>query len=414
MEKQVFYQRGNIIRMSSPPTTSSPVIPNGVWDLHLDMMGFYLEKKKEQFEFPYKVYNLETEFIDHAIKTFDESNKNLGVLLNGTKGTGKTVTAQSLCNRLGMPVIMVNQHFDGFVNFLSQIPHNFTLFLDEYDKNFQEKNAELLTLMDGALSTQYKTFFILTSNSNATNANMMERPSRIRYVKTFGDLKQETVLEVIDDYLKYPEFREDVVNFVSGLNIITIDIVKEVIKEVNIHQKSPEDFKSIFNVTSAEPQYRIFAITPNGNRKELMSGTDINFKPDYLNKKGKMINRSFYYDTKYDDKYVGEIIEVIDNNTIVLQMNDISGIENANITLTLLIEPKRRIHDSMKKTGFTSNWQFDSLLRNPENYLELFNIEVYDENHPHYNEHYGPADVEALMKKVEEKKAKSVYSTYSY
>ena len=64
-----------------------------------------LEKIDDTFRFDFKIYDLDCEDImSKIIKTwtsdlFRESNKNLGVIFNGIKGTGKTIAAKQLCNR---------------------------------------------------------------------------------------------------------------------------------------------------------------------------------------------------------------------------------------------------------------------------------------------------------------------------
>ena len=49
----------------------------------------YLEEFADEFVFGIKVYGLESNFINHVLTTYEHTETNLGVLLNGTKGTGK-------------------------------------------------------------------------------------------------------------------------------------------------------------------------------------------------------------------------------------------------------------------------------------------------------------------------------------
>ena len=49
----------------------------------------YLEEFADEFTFGFKLYGLESNFIDHVLTTYRHTSSNLGVLLNGTKGTGK-------------------------------------------------------------------------------------------------------------------------------------------------------------------------------------------------------------------------------------------------------------------------------------------------------------------------------------
>lgn len=53
------------------------------------MTGFYLSKIAESFTFDYKLYGLNQKFIDYVLRTYENTTGNLGVLLDGIKGTGK-------------------------------------------------------------------------------------------------------------------------------------------------------------------------------------------------------------------------------------------------------------------------------------------------------------------------------------
>lgn len=46
---------------------------------------------------------------------------------------------------------------------------------------------------------------LLTTNNLYVNENLIGRPSRIRYKKTFGNLQPEVVQEYLDDNLKEQE-----------------------------------------------------------------------------------------------------------------------------------------------------------------------------------------------------------------
>jgi hypothetical protein len=87
---------------------------------------------------------------------------------------------------------------------------------------------------------------------------MIDRPSRIYYMKRFGNLSTDVIGEVVDDMLKYPDHRMDVLEYLSLLDIITIDIVKTVVGEVNRFNEPPSTFKAILNVTiSNEPRWLV-------------------------------------------------------------------------------------------------------------------------------------------------------------
>ena len=235
-------------------------IPKGVYNIGLSMQGWYLERFADEFVFDYKIYGLQNEFCDYVIKTFENTTGNLGIMLTGTKGTGKTVTAKTLANRFGLPVIIVKDMGDNnqrLIEYLNGFNFDCVLFLDEFEKNFSDKDSTILQIMDGVYNIGYRKVFLLTTNYLDVNENLIGRPSRIRYVKKFENLDIKTVEEYLDDALLVPEAREDIIDFIDSLSISTIDILKTIVNEVNIHgANSLEKCKNFFNVNRLNYDYR--------------------------------------------------------------------------------------------------------------------------------------------------------------
>ncbi|MCL2296636.1 MAG: hypothetical protein FWC29_06130 [Methanomassiliicoccaceae archaeon] len=76
-------------------------LPEGVyyveWDINLDQ--FYLEKKTE-FVLPIKVYGSQIKMAERVVNTFATRTNNMGVLLSGGKGSGKTLLAEQVSDLL--------------------------------------------------------------------------------------------------------------------------------------------------------------------------------------------------------------------------------------------------------------------------------------------------------------------------
>ena len=64
----------------------------------------------------------------------------------------------------------------------TQINFDCIFFFDEYEKEFRES---VLSFMDGVRNSQYRKIFLLTTNELEINNNLLGRPSRIRYVRSF-------------------------------------------------------------------------------------------------------------------------------------------------------------------------------------------------------------------------------------
>ena len=259
MSNKVWMNTGNSYSQIDPNFEVTQALPVGVYNLELTMFGWKLFKFADNFVFPYKLYSLENEFVDHVLKTYENTIGNLGILLNGTKGTGKTVTAKVLANRLNLPVIVLKSMGDrnqSMIEYLSSLNCDCVLFMDEFEKNFEEKDSTVLQIMDGVYNSNHRKIFLLTTNNMHINENLVGRPSRIRYVKHFGNLSMDTVNEYLDDALECTEAREEILEFVDSLTISTIDILKTIVNEVNIHgMEGLRRAKNYFNVQTNEYHY---------------------------------------------------------------------------------------------------------------------------------------------------------------
>lgn len=208
-----------------------------------------LQKIGDAFEFNFKIYELGCEEMLQIIKrtwesdVFVEGKKNLGVIFNGLKGTGKTLSAKLLCNALDLPVLIVQSPYDGLVNFLQTLCFECVVFIDEAEKTFKmgEDDDALLRLIDGVYN-QTRKLYVLTTNQLTLNDNLLGRPGRIRYRFEFGNLQPKAVKDYLDDNLliEYADQRESILEQIDLLEISTIDILKALVDEVNIHGHLPE------------------------------------------------------------------------------------------------------------------------------------------------------------------------------
>lgn len=292
-------------------------IPVGIYRLEKsDMRGLYLTHTGDKFTFPYKIYGMERNFINRVIKTYNSKHGNVGILLNGVKGTGKTVTAEIIANEINLPVIVINQNFhNDTATFINSVEQDVVLFFDEYEKTYTNHDYSILTVMDGVLSTEYRRLFLLTTNNDYINENMLSRPSRIRYVKEFGDLSSDVINEIVDDMLLNKEHKEAVIRYIATLRIITVDIVKSIIDEVNIHNEDPQLFKDIFNVKVRDEKYNVFDITES-KETPIKLFLDVNITPRKFN--GDTLESTKYFEVS--GCYFGEIVDVINESTFVIEL----------------------------------------------------------------------------------------------
>jgi len=313
-----------------------PKLNKGIYRLEIDPTTdeFVLAYVQDKFEFNYKIYNKDNKFVERVKKTYSNTTNNLGILLNGIKGTGKTVTAEMICNTLELPVIIVNRYYNNMDSFFNDIQEDVIIFFDEFEKLFDKTKlgdnagADILSIMDGVLNGISRKVFLLTTNDKNINVNLVDRPSRIRYLKEYGNLDVDTIIEIIDDKLVEKQFRDETIKFISQLGLITIDIVKTVVEEINIHKESPFEFLDFMNVKLLQRKVSITRIEEDRNGQEkttIIAWSAI--VPDMFYDTENAADWVGYDLTyKKNDRYsfntIGTIKKVIDHQHVVINVYD--------------------------------------------------------------------------------------------
>lgn len=321
-------------------------LPTDVYELKLDQFKheFFLERLFHKFILPEKIYDLEKDLIFRVQNTFNKYNKNFGILLKGTKGTGKTIAAKIISNQLELPVILITTGYTDMGNFINSINQDVIVLFDEFEKMYRlfdyedesEENApnlaNLMTLMDGVFTSDYKRLFILTTNKEYIPDAMIARPSRIRYIKDFTDLSSATVASILNDVVTNKTLIPGLINMIKRLEIITIDIVKSMAEEANLYNTADPEFFSIFNVKKIESYYQISQKT----------GEKIKIISERIDSKHLRIG----YDISTDDgSYVGAI-KYVDFEKAVITVHRLPGNTDYKKTKTYQLKKTTKYHAS--------------------------------------------------------------------
>ena len=261
-ERQKWINEGGILYPIPGYATLLANPGNGIFRIHEEPRSkrLGLERIDESFVFDFKIYDLDCEdVIEHVIRTwtselFIKSNKNLGIIFNGLKGTGKTIAAKLLSNRIGLPVIVISKPLEGMLEFIQSLCFESVILIDEAEKTFNEEREVLLKMIDGVYNSKRK-LYILTTNRLSIDENLLGRPGRIRYIKEFGNLSAKAVNDVIDDNLMDVSLKDDILKLVDTLEISTIDILKSIVEECNITGKVPAS--PMLNIPKAKYKIRV-------------------------------------------------------------------------------------------------------------------------------------------------------------
>lgn len=270
-------------------------LPPGVYNPIFTPVGWFLQREKEDFTFSFKVYGVRDDIINRVKKAWKNLNGNLGVMLTGLKGTGKTVTLQQISNWAianEMPVIVVRNPCPLEI-IIDRLDQDAAFVFDEFEKTHSEPEHQisLLSIIDGMSSSEYRRLFMFTSNDRSElNENFFDRPSRIRYTWEFGRIKDNVLNEILDDRLDedVSHLRPDIVRFLSTRAVSSIDTLNTVISEVNIFKEPPSSFEDAINLSTVTPiAYRVF-ISHKGS-KEIMFTDD--FRPREISALSSVLTR---------------------------------------------------------------------------------------------------------------------------
>ena len=219
----------------------SDKLDKGVYLLHKEVSNEYYLQKLNSFEVPSKIYGEEEKIAERYLNTFSKLDKNMGILLTGLKGNGKSLTAKIVSIKSDLPTILISECYKGveFKQFLQDLKQEAIIFIDEFEKiypNNEENNQEeFLSILDGVFES--KKLFIFTTNSFNINEFLKNRPNRIRYLRRYSGLDKKVIEEVIEDKLQDKNQKNELMNLLDLLGSVSMDVLDKLIQEMNLYDE---------------------------------------------------------------------------------------------------------------------------------------------------------------------------------
>ena len=215
--------------------------------------------------------------VKKVLNSMDKMNRNLGVILSGDKGIGKSLFSKCLglkARKKGIPVILVNEYHEGIANFLEEIEQTVMILFDEYDKTFDEKKhncqAEMLSLFDG-VSAGKKLFVITCNEIQSLSQYLINRPGRFHYHFRFLYPTADEIRDYMEDKLdkQYYDEIENVIAFSVRMNL-NYDCLRSIAFELNNGLKFQEAINDL-NIIRIS-QYKNIKIIVEFENQATLSG----------------------------------------------------------------------------------------------------------------------------------------------
>jgi hypothetical protein len=250
-----FIRNGSSFRVSSDEALDiHKKLPVGNYIVKVDEFGNFFLDSVDSFPVVPKLYGDVQKNAKRILNTFVERGHSTGIMLNGEKGSGKTLLAKVLSNtaasELQIPTIIINHPFvgDPFNKFIQDIDQPCIVMFDEFEKVYDDDHQEgALTLLDGVYPS--KKLFILTCNDKwRVNQHMRNRPGRIFYMMEFGGLSAEFIREYCDENLDNKTHTDKIVRITNVFDAFNFDMLKALVEEMNRYSETPMESLKMLNI----------------------------------------------------------------------------------------------------------------------------------------------------------------------
>jgi len=241
------------------------------------MTGFYLNEYADIEVKEDKIYGEHMKKVRKVLRAYEKIDRNLGVILSGYKGIGKSMFAKLLsveAVKNGIPIIVVDQYIPGIASYIETIDQSVMVLFDEFDKTFGEVNpsegevdpqAALLNLFDGM--SQGKKLFVITCNDiRKLNDFIINRPGRFHYHFRFDYPSADEIRTYLYDKLAkvYYHEIEPIVAFSRKVDL-NYDCLRAIAFEVNNGESFHSAIEDLNIINLSQERYDLSIYFKNGS-----------------------------------------------------------------------------------------------------------------------------------------------------
>ncbi len=273
---------GNTFHLYNDDVKTYDTLPADYYRVEYEQMaGYSIKKMDHPFQVNEPVYGVSQAKVDKVLHCYSLINRNLGVLLSGDKGIGKSMFAKLLaiaCVKQGIPVISITQNTPGLATFLEDLNQEAMFLFDEFDKTFgyrdEDKNVDaqssLLTLFDGTSAVSKRLFVVTCNDLYNLNDFLVNRPGRFHYHFRFDYPNSEEIRAYMHDKLDQSAWDQidEIVSFAEKVNL-NYDCLRSIAFEMSLGSRFIEAIRDL-NII-AEDSYNDYDVTAVFNNGETIT-----------------------------------------------------------------------------------------------------------------------------------------------
>lgn len=268
---------GNTFEIFDDSLKTHDELPTQTYVVRFDKdRGFFLEKYTEIEVNEDKIYGVHLDKVSKVLNAFDKFERNLGVILSGDKGIGKSLFAKLLASegmKRNIPLIVVDTYVPGIASYIERIEQEVIILFDEFDKTFGELRAKdgeaspqtnLLSLFDG-VSGGKKLFVITCNEMSKLNAYLINRPGRFHYHFRFEYPSDDEIREYLMDKLDEAYYGEidKIIAFSKKVNL-NYDCLRAIVFELSSGIKFEDAIKDLNIINVSAEKYNVTLYYDNG------------------------------------------------------------------------------------------------------------------------------------------------------